>query len=63
MTDLSMQDQFDLDRAAAVDRAMVIGTLPEAPLAMPVQVLEHPVSGGLVALLRTLMPRMQKAGQ
>lgn len=58
MMDLAKPDQFDLDRLAEE-----LGTLPDAPLAMPVQRLETPPQpGGFWALLRPRFGRMGKAG-
>ncbi|MEY4697739.1 MAG: hypothetical protein RIT14_2167 [Pseudomonadota bacterium] len=58
MTDMSVQEQFDLDWLATD-----LGALPEAPLAMPVQQLEQdPEEGGLLSFLRPRMPRVQKVG-
>lgn len=47
MMDLSQQEQFDLDRLAED-----LGALPEAPLAMPQQVLESQLTLNLLALMR-----------
>ncbi len=57
MMDLSKPDQFDLDRLAEE-----LGALPDAPLAMPVQILEAPPSAGLLSLLRPRLGRVEKAG-
>lgn len=58
MMDLSKPDQFDLDRLADD-----LGTLPDAPLAMPVQQLEPAIRGGLIhAVLRARPWRLGKAG-
>lgn len=57
MMDLSQQEQFDLDRLAED-----LGTLPEAPLAMPVQGLETPVTQSVLALFGLRLVPVQKAG-
>ena len=57
MTDLSQQEQFDLDRLAED-----LGSLPEAPLAMPVQTVESPLTLGLLALFRLRPAPAHKAG-
>ncbi len=57
MMDLSQQEQFDLDRLAED-----LGALPDAPLSMPVQRLESPVTQGLFSLFRFRPMPVQKAG-
>lgn len=57
MMDLSQQEQFDLDRLAED-----LGSLPEAPLAMPVQPLESPVTQTLWSLFRLRPAPVAKAG-
>ena len=58
MTDLSKQAQFELDA-----RALALGALPEAPLAMPVQQLEPAGGSFLAALAAILRPQgATKAG-
>lgn len=57
MTDLSQQEQFDLDRLAED-----LGALPEAPLVMPVQTLESPMMAGFLALFRLRPVPAHKAG-
>ena len=58
MTDLSNQSQFDPDA-----RVARLGALPDAPLAMPEQLLELPQTSPLSALLSLLRPaRASKAG-
>ena len=47
MMDLSQQEQFDLDRLAED-----LGALPEAPLSMPVQALESPLTQSVFTLFR-----------
>lgn len=48
MTDLSDRLSQDIDDA----RALQLGALPEAPLAMPLQVLERAGPGFFASLLR-----------
>lgn len=57
MTDLSQQEQFDLDRLAED-----LGALPEAPLAMPMQALESPLTQALVGMFRPRPAPAHKAG-
>ncbi len=58
MTDLSNQSQFDADTLVSK-----LGALPDAPLAMPAQVLEASHPSPLSALLSLLRPaRASKAG-
>jgi len=58
MTDLSNQSQFDTDTLVAR-----LGALPDAPLAMPEQLLEMPQASPLSAVLSLLRPaRASKAG-
>lgn len=57
MTNLSQQEQFDLDRLAED-----LGALPEAPLAMPVQQLESPVTQTLFSMFRLRPAPIHKAG-
>lgn len=62
MTDLSDQSQFDIE-ARIADRVEVLGALPKAPLAMPLQRLEMPRRVGLLTLLMHLRPaRTSRAG-
>lgn len=49
MTDLSKQAHYDLDA-----RALALGALPDAPLAMPVQQLE-PAGGSFMAALAAIL--------
>lgn len=58
MMEVAKPEQFDLDRLAEE-----LGKLPEAPLAMPVQDLEHrPQESSLLAGLRPHFARLRKAG-
>ncbi len=58
MMEVINPDQFDLDHLAEE-----LGKLPEAPLAMPVQDLEHNAPlGGMLAALRPRLFRLRKAG-
>ena len=57
MMDLSQQEQFDLDRLAED-----LGELPEAPLAMPVQPLESPVTKDIWSLFRLRPAPVAKVG-
>jgi hypothetical protein len=62
MTDLSDQSQFDIETRIA-DRVDMLGALPKAPLAMPLQRLEMPRRVGLLTLLMHLRPaRTGRAG-
>ncbi len=62
MTDLSDQAQFDID-ARISERVDLLGALPKAPLAMPLQRLELPRRVGLLTLLMHLRPaRTSRAG-
>ncbi|MCC6863788.1 MAG: hypothetical protein IT544_03135 [Rhodobacteraceae bacterium] len=58
MIDLSQQEQFDLDRLAED-----LGTLPEAPLVMPVQTLESPITQSFLALFRSRLAPLTKTEQ
>lgn len=58
MMEIAKPDQFDLDRLAED-----LGKLPDAPLAMPVQELEHGAqTRGLLAVLFPRISRLRKAG-
>ena len=58
MMDLAKPEQFDLDRLAEE-----LGTLPDAPLAMPVQRLELSApEGRFMAFLRPFAGRTRKVG-
>jgi len=57
MTDLSQQEQFDLDRLAED-----LGSLPEAPLAMPVQTVESSLMLGILSMFRLRPAPAHKAG-
>ncbi len=62
MTDLSDQAQFDIE-ANISDRVDMLGALPKAPLAMPLQRLEMPRRVGLLTMLMHLRPaRTSRAG-
>ena len=62
MTDLSDQAQFDIETRIA-ERVEMLGALPEAPLAMPLQRLEMPRRVGLLTMLMHLRPaRTSRAG-
>jgi hypothetical protein len=55
MMEIAKPDQFDLDRLAED-----LGKLPDAPLAMPVQELEHRTqSGGLLAVIFPRIARLR----
>lgn len=51
MTDLSHPAQFDTE-----ERIQAVGALPNAPLAMPLQVLEAPRGASLFTILAQLRP-------
>ncbi|OYU19784.1 MAG: hypothetical protein CFE34_03565 [Rhodobacteraceae bacterium PARR1] len=55
MTDLSDQAQFDIE-ANIAERVELLGALPRAPMAMPLQRLEMPRRVGLLAMLMHLRP-------
>lgn len=58
MMEIAKPDQFDLDRLAEE-----LGKLPDAPLAMPVQEVEHrSQTGGLLAVFFPRIARTRKAG-